>query len=265
MLFLLKRPAMKQHIPNLLTLLNVLCGSIAVVFAAINRLEYAALFVFAGIFFDYFDGMMARWLDVKSELGIQLDSLADMVTCGVVPGVVMFQLLSMSLTGGWNMSPGTAWMEQADTGLFHSWLPLMGFLIPMASAYRLARFNIDEDQQTSFIGLPTPANAILILSFPLILLYQGNDALNTVILNPWTLIVTTLLSSFLLNAPIRLFALKFGSWSFKDNALRYVFILVSLVLIATMKFMAIPIIIAFYILSSLITELGSRETQSSNS
>ena len=256
---------MKRHIPNLLTLLNALCGSIAVVFAALNRLEVAAIFVFAGIFFDYFDGMMARWLNVKSELGIQLDSLADMVTCGVVPGVVMFQLLSMSQSGGWSMSPGSTWLEQADSGLFNSWIPLLGFLITLASAYRLARFNIDEDQQTSFIGLPTPANALLILSFPLILLYQGNDALNTLILNPWTLIITTLLSTYLLNAPIRLFALKFGSWRFKDNALRYIFILVSLVLIATLKFMAIPIIIAFYILTSLITELGSKETQSSQS
>ena len=256
---------MKQYIPNLLTLLNVLCGSIAAVFAALNQLEYAALFVFAGIFFDYFDGLVARWLDVKSDLGIQLDSLADMITCGLVPGIVMFQLLSMSQTGGWSMSPDTAWMEQADSGLFRSWIPFLGFLITMASAYRLARFNIDEDQQTSFVGLPTPANALLILSFPLILLYQGNDALNTVILNPWTLIITTLLSTFLLNAPIRLFALKFGSWNFKDNALRYIFVLVSLVLIATLKFMAIPIIIAFYILSSLITDWGSRETQSTQS
>lgn len=256
---------MKQYLPNLLTLLNVLCGSIAVVFAAVNRLEYAAIFVFAGIFFDYFDGLVARWLDVKSELGIQLDSLADMITCGLVPGVVMFQLLTMAQTGGWNLGPGTAWMEEAETGLFRSWLPILGFLIPMASAYRLARFNIDEDQQTSFIGLPTPANALLILSFPLILLYQGNDTLNAVILNPWTLVITTLLSAVLLNAPIRLFALKFGSWSFKDNALRYIFVLVSLVLIATLKFMAIPIIIAFYILSSLITDLGSKETQSSQS
>lgn len=256
---------MKQHIPNLLTLFNVLCGCIAVVFAAINRLEFAAIFVLAGIFFDYCDGMLARWLDVKSDLGIQLDSLADMVTCGVVPGVVMFQLLSMSLTGGWNMGLGSAWLEEADTGLLQSWIPLIGFLIPMSSAYRLARFNIDEDQQTVFIGLPTPANALLILSFPLILLYQGNDALNTVILNPWTLIITTLLSTFLLNAPIRLFALKFGSWSFKDNALRYIFILVSLVLIITLNFMAIPIIIAFYILSSLLTDLGAQESQSTQS
>lgn len=256
---------MKQHIPNIITLLNVLCGSIAVVFAAVNQLEYAAVFVILGIFFDYFDGMLARWLDVKSELGIQLDSLADMVTCGVVPGVIMFQLLSMAQSGGWNIGPGSGWLEQADSGLLSSWIPLLGFLIPISSAYRLARFNIDEDQQTSFVGLPTPANALLIISFPLILLYQGNDALNTVILNPWTLIITTLLSTFLLNAPIRLFALKFGSWRFKDNALRYIFILVSLVLIATLKFMAIPIIIAFYILSSLITDLGSKQSQSTPS
>lgn len=253
---------MKYHLPNLITLLNVLCGSIAVVFAAINRLEYAALFVFAGIFFDFFDGLVARWLDVKSELGIQLDSLADMITSGLVPGIVMFQLLSMSQTGGWNMGTDPSWLDASEEGLFRSWLPLLGFLIPISSAYRLARFNIDEDQLTSFVGLPTPANALLILSFPLILLYQGNDALNEVILNPWVLVITTLLSTFLLNAPIRLFALKFGSWGFKGNALRYIFVVVSLVLIAMLQFMAIPIIIAFYILSSIITDWGREEPQS---
>lgn len=246
---------MKRHIPNLITLLNLLCGCIATVFAVSNQLELAAVFVFLGIFFDFFDGLAARLLDVKSELGLQLDSLADMVTSGLVPGIVMYQLLLMSHSGGWNMDRiGTATSMVTEI----PWLPFFGFVITLASAYRLAKFNLDENQVSSFVGLPTPANALLILSFPLILLYHNNDILNGVILNQWFLIGTTILSAYLLNAPIALFALKFKNWGFKDNALRYVFIVISFILIITLKYMAIPAIIAFYILSSLINGLGTR-------
>ncbi len=251
---------MKRHIPNLITMLNLLCGCIATVFAVKNHLDIAALFVFLGIFFDFFDGLAARALDVKSELGLQLDSLADMITSGLVPGIVMYQLLSMSLHGGWNtgwVSVATDTLEESATAL--PWLPFLGFLITLGSAYRLAKFNVDENQVSSFVGLPTPANALLILSFPLILLYHNNEVLNHLILNETFLIVTTLLSTFLLNAPVKLFALKFKNWSIKSNAMRYVFIVVSLVLILTMKFMAIPAIIAIYIVSSVIMQLDNRK------
>jgi len=246
---------MKKHIPNLITLLNVLCGCIATVFAVSNQLEIAAVFVFLGIFFDFFDGMAARVLDVKSELGLQLDSLADMITSGLVPGIVMYQLLLMSHSGGWNSDMAVAAPAMVTE---MPWLPFFGFIITLASAYRLANFNLDENQISSFVGLPTPANALLILSFPLILLYHNNDILNGIILNQWFLIGTTVLSAYLLNAPIALFALKFKNWDFKDNALRYVFICISLVLIITLRYMAIPAIIAFYVLSSLINGLGKR-------
>ena len=236
---------MIRHLPNLFTLLNVLCGCVAAVFAVRGEMELTALFVFLGIFFDYFDGLLARLLDVQSDLGIQLDSLADMITSGLVPGLVMYHLMDLSQAGSW-VHPeegGVAWAEV---------FPFFGFLITLASAYRLARFNIDENQVSSFIGLPTPANALLILSFPLILLYQGSEAVNAVLLSPLFLIFQTLLSSFLLNAPIRLFALKFKTWRFRDNALRYLFVILSLVLLLTLQFMAVPLIIAFYIISSLI-------------
>jgi len=205
---------------------------------------------FLGIFFDYCDGLLARLLHVQSELGIQLDTLADMITSGLVPGLVMYHLMELSQAGHWT-PPGES--SAFDGAL---WFPFLGFLITLASAYRLARFNLDENQQTSFIGLPTPANTLLILSLPLILLYQGNDTLNAFLLNPWFLLSQTLLSSFLLNAPISLFALKFKNWSFKDNALRYIFVIVSLILLLTLRFMAIPIIIAFYLLSSLFSGIG---------
>ncbi|WP_297706330.1 CDP-alcohol phosphatidyltransferase family protein [uncultured Eudoraea sp.] len=249
---------MKKHIPQFITMLNILCGCIATVFAVLNMLELAAIFVFLGIVFDFFDGLAARLLDAQSELGIQLDSLADVITSGLVPGIVMFQLLAMSQTGGWNFDLSGTSEALTWTGFKISFLPFFGFLITLASAYRLAKFNIDENQATSFIGLPTPANALLILSLPLILLYQGNDYLNQIILNPWFLIIITILSSYLLNSRIELFALKFKNWSFKDNALRYIFVIVSLVLLLTMKFLAVPAIVLFYIVSSMVYKIGDR-------
>ena len=248
---------MKRHIPNLITLLNVFCGCVATVFAVLNQLEMAAIFVFLGIFFDFFDGLAARVLNVQSELGVQLDSLADMITSGLVPGIVMFQLLGMSMTGGWNAGSlfqyGSS--EYLQSAVLYP-LPLLGFLITLASAYRLAKFNIDENQVSSFVGLPTPANALLILPLPLILMYQNNDILNGIILNQWFLIGLRILSAYLLNSKIELFALKFKNWSFKDNALRYIFLIVSLVLLITLKFLAVPFIIGFYVVSSLVTSLG---------
>ncbi|MBD0851069.1 CDP-alcohol phosphatidyltransferase family protein [Maribacter arenosus] len=250
---------MRRHIPNFITLMNVFCGSVAAVFAVMNQLELAVFFVFLGIILDFFDGLAARILDVKSDLGLQLDSLADVITCGLVPGIIMFQLLGMSMSGGWNMdiSPEAA-NDTFWVGLKLAPLPFVGFLITLASAYRLAKFNIDENQVNSFIGLPTPANALLIMSLPLILLYQNNDILNSIILNQWFLIGVTLLSTYLLNSKIELFALKFDNWSFKDNSQRYIFLIVSLVLLMTMKFLAIPAIITFYILSSAVGHVSSR-------
>ncbi|MEM8929269.1 MAG: CDP-alcohol phosphatidyltransferase family protein [Bacteroidota bacterium] len=240
---------MKQHIPNFITLLNLFCGCIAVVFAVMNKLDFAAIFVFLGILFDFLDGFAARILNVTSEIGVQLDSLADMVTSGVVPGIVMFQLLSMAQKDGWNLD---LFGMHSEVGV----LPLFGFLITLASAYRLANFNVDENQVSSFRGLPTPANALLILSFPLILLHQNNDALNALILNQWFLIGMTFLSVFLLNSKITLFALKFQGTGFKENGLKYLFLIGSLVLLLTMKFLAIPAIIALYILTSLVIKKG---------
>lgn len=236
---------MKSYIPNFLTLLNVFSGCVATVFAVLNHLEWAALFVFIGIFFDFFDGLAARALKVQSEVGVQLDSLADVITSGLVPGIVMFQLLNMAERGGWNLG-----FLGHDTEM--TLLPFLGFAITLASAYRLAKFNVDENQVSSFVGLPTPANALLILSLPMILLYHNNELLSNIILNPWFLVGLTILSAYLLNSSIELFALKFKNWSFRDNGVRYLFLIGSLIMLLTLKFLAIPLIIVFYILASLL-------------
>lgn len=241
----------KRHVPNFITILNLLSGAIAIIFAVQGNLVMAGLFVAAGIFFDFFDGLAARVLNVKSELGLQLDSLADMVTSGVVPGVVMFQLLLQALPG----APVNATDWEA-TGSWFSWdfplLALFGLFVAAGSGYRLAKFNIDDRQTDSFIGLPTPANALLILSLPLILAFQPHPWAVSLILNEWFLIGLTILSCYMLNAEIPLFALKFSDWSFKKNKLRYFFIVYCLIMIVLFQFIAIPLIIVSYVVISML-------------
>lgn len=241
---------MKKHIPNLITLLNLFCGSIAVIFAVQNQLIAAVIFAFLGIFFDFFDGLVARKLKVQSELGIQLDSLADAVTSGLVPGLVMYQLLDMASSGhSWELFSGSdmAWYNFEIKSL-----PLIGLIITLAAVYRLAKFNVSGHMEEGFIGLPTPANSLLVLSFPLIMEFQNNDLMNALILNKWFLIAITIIGAYLMNSKIRLLDLKFKNWSFKDNAARYILIIFSIVLILILKFSAIPIIILIYILGSLL-------------
>ncbi|KAA1243166.1 phosphatidylcholine/phosphatidylserine synthase [Aquimarina sp. RZ0] len=243
---------LKKQIPNMITLLNLLCGCIAVILAVQNNLVLAAMFVMLGIGFDFFDGFAARILLVQSELGLQLDSLADMVTSGLVPGVVMFQLLartqktvSRTVFDSWGF-------DQNLTSIEMPYIAFTGLLITLASAYRLAKFNIDTRQTTSFIGLPTPANTLLIVSLPLILSFQSTEWIANLLDNPWFLIVLTLLSSYLLNAEIPLFSLKFKSWGFAENKVRYFFIILMLLLLVFLQFIAIPCIIIVYVLMSLL-------------
>lgn len=245
---------MKKYIPNALTLLNLFCGSIAVIFVLNDDFVTASFFVFLGIFFDFFDGLAARKLNVQSELGLQLDSLADMVTCGLVPGLIVYKLFALSDTS-WGHSD----IDYSNFNFSHiNLLPLLGLFITLASAYRLAKFNLDEDQQTYFKGLPTPANALFIISLPLIMEFQNNDYMNAIILNKWFLIIITLVSCYMLNSGIKLFALKFKNWNFKTNATRYIFICLCGLLIIVLQFAAIPIIILTYIAMSVLDNVTSK-------
>jgi len=242
--------------------------------------------------FDFLDGFVARLLKVHSEIGKQLDSLADMVTFGVVPGVVMFHLLEQSFNFElfkkyWEVpeSFNAIWY---DTNRF-DWVPYLAFLIPIFSAVRLAKFNIDTRQTNSFIGLPTPANSILICSIPLIL-YFGDEVGNYFIqakmfnfsmeknpLQIWDmyhsgwpefrsistllffdryfLITLTLICSYLLVAELPLFALKFKNFTWVDNKIRYVFLALSLALLIIFQYVGIPFIIVLYIIISVINNM----------
>jgi CDP-diacylglycerol--serine O-phosphatidyltransferase len=248
--------------------LNLFSGIIAVMLAVNDRLIEAAAFVVLGIFFDFFDGLVARLLKVQSELGLQLDSLADMVTSGVVPGIVMYQLFERTLHEDWKNGLSCEidnWTVFEESGIL-SWgseisihlLPFVGLLLTLAAAYRLANFNIDDRQTSSFIGLPTPAMTLFILSLPLILVYGDNAYVNNLILNKYVLIAITLIFSILMNAEIPLFSLKFKNFSLKNNAIEIFFILLSLILIITLKITAIPIIILSYILISIVKNFTSK-------
>jgi len=236
---------LKKYIPNLLTLLNLLCGTIATIYAVNNELEIAAYLVFLGIFFDFFDGFAARIFKVDGELGKQLDSLADVVTSGVVPGIVIYKLLQTKNTIEVFNTEIVSWKTQDI-----EFLPFFGLLFTLAAAFRLAKFNIDERQTSSFIGLPTPAATLVVLSLPLILNYSSLDFTTTIIENKWFLIGLTFILSFLMNAEIPLFSLKFKDYSFKNNKIKFGFILITAILCIALKFVAIPVVIIVYVLMS---------------
>ena len=214
---------MKKHIPNAITCANLFSGCIGVVFAFKGELEVAAYFVLLSGIFDFFDGMVARLLNVKSAIGKELDSLADMVSFGFLPGVVMFQLLK----GG---------------DYTNDYLPYVGFIITVFSALRLAKFNIDERQTEDFIGLNTPMNTLFIVSLPFI----AKDY-PTVIGSSLLLIALVAITSFLLVSEIKIFSFKFSDTSWQKNKMKYIFLLLSIVLIVGLKFIAVPFVLVLYI------------------
>lgn len=237
--------SIKKHIPNTITLLNLLAGLLALIHAFNGNYNEAFSLVCLGIFFDYWDGFFARIWKVQSPIGLQLDSLADMVTSGVVPGLVMYKMLAdiQDNQSQYNLTEDTYYMGV---------VPYLGFLITLASCYRLAKFNIDTRQTDSFIGLPTPANALLIMSIPMIQFHSEFEWLVDFLSNPYVLVGVTVLSSYLLNAEIPLFSLKVKSFSWEKYKMQVVFLILSLILIVLLEFIAIPIIILLYVILSVL-------------
>jgi CDP-diacylglycerol--serine O-phosphatidyltransferase len=242
---------MKQWIPNAITMVNLLCGCIAALYAFNNEILMAGIFVAAGIFADFFDGLAARLLNVSSPLGGELDSMADLITSGFVPGIVMYQVLCNALNVKFLDDPNAFFT--GGYGHFLLFLvPLLGFLITAASGLRLAKFNLDTRQTNSFIGLPTPANAIFIISLALIFETTEAEWIYGLLDSPYVLLAITALSCYLLNAELPLFALKFKNFGWRDNEIRWIFLVLCLVLIITLQLFAIPCIIVLYVLMSLI-------------
>jgi CDP-diacylglycerol--serine O-phosphatidyltransferase len=252
-------------LPNIITLGNLGCGCIAIVFAFQGDLITTAYLVGLAAVLDFLDGFIARALKQHSPIGKDLDSLADMVTFGVVPGVVMFQLLNIS---------SNRFVEQI--GAFPSGkdgIHWMAFLITLFSALRLAKFNNDTRQSDSFIGVPTPANSILICSIPLILHinsfrsilygYDWNQPAGIpmevkLFLNQNVLWGIVIVMSYLLISEIPLFALKFKSFKWKGNEIRFSFLTIAVIMLVWLKYIALPFVIVLYVVMSIVNNLVKR-------
>lgn len=228
----------KKYIPNFLTLLNLFCGCVALVFVANSNFEAAFFFVALGIFFDFFDGFFARKFNVSGPLGVQLDSLADMVTSGVVPGFLIYKILSNEYMLG-----------------SASYLPYLGFVITLGACYRLANFNLDTRQTDSFIGLPTPANTLFFLSLPLINWDQFSfDAINTIYFC-YILLGFCFLSAYVMNAEIALFSLKIKNFSVAKYKLQIAFVVCAFLLVIFFKYLGVAITIMLYVILSILNNL----------
>ena len=247
---------MKRHIPNAVTCLNLLCGCLALTFIFRGELVMGAYLVGIAAVADFFDGLLARALRVSSPIGKDLDSLADMVSFGVVPGAILCQLLLAAIKlPMMGQAPGNDDFALPSPVLL---LPYAAFLVTIFSALRLAKFNNDTRQTTSFIGLPTPACTLVVASLPLIL---ANDqfGVKDIILNPWLLLGLTILLSGLLVAELPLFALKFKNLRWLGNRRRFIFVALALVLVITLRAAGIPLAVLLYVLLSVPGRVRSRD------
>jgi len=223
---------MKKHIPNMITCCNLISGCIATYWAFQGEFKFALLFIVIGAVFDFFDGMTARLLHVSSPIGKELDSLADDITFGFAPSAIIFSWLA-PLTS--DLSPLT---------------PYVAFIMAAFSALRLAKFNLDERQAMGFIGLPTPANAL----FWGALIVGAGDFLASSPYYVYGVIAAVLIFSYLLIAEIPMFALKFKTWGWKGNEVKYIFLLTSIIMLAFLQISGLAAVIAWYILLSVLTQ-----------
>lgn len=251
------------NIPNLITACNMLCGVFAIILAFAGRIDIAPYFIFLAAVLDFFDGFAARMLKQQGELGKQLDSLADMISFGLAPGLIMLVVMINVFHPLGNLYSG-----HKVFGLFHglegynfeTLLPLTALIIPFFSLFRLAKFNIDTRQSESFIGLPTPANTIFFMAFPLLLAQYGvttgwEHDLIMWLVQPVVLIPIIVVMSVLLVSELPLFALKFKHFKWKGNGTRYVFLISCGILISTLLIWSIPIIVLLYLLLSFIQHI----------
>jgi CDP-diacylglycerol--serine O-phosphatidyltransferase len=232
-----------RHLPNSLTCLNLFCGCLAVVFISRNELQVASWLVIVAGVIDFMDGFAARLLKAYSPIGKQLDSLADMISFGLVPGFMLYQIMADSM----------------DLYLLkNEWITFIPFIVTIFSALRLARFNIDERQTEDFIGLPTPASTLFIISIPFIM-EHSDEQVQLIAGNPVFQLLSAVMLSVLMVAEIRMFSLKFNHFGWKNNELRYLLLLLSCVLISLLRFTAIPLIIILYVLMSLVAYRAAKQ------
>lgn len=243
---------MKQ-IPNLFTLLNLVFGCIAIIYIFKNDgflftntpgifsmgLMIGGVYIFFAAIVDFLDGFVARLFKATSEMGAQLDSLADAVTFGVAPGMIMYRLLQIALV-------------KSGMPADNTWLLLPAVLIPCAGVWRLARFNLDKEQTYYFKGVPIPAAGLVIASLPFVLNSDNNSQIAAYLYNPYVLYAVTGIVSFLMVSRIPLISLKFKNFSLKSNTDKFVLLIIGLLSVIFLKWLAVPVIFTAYVLVSLI-------------
>ena len=250
------------NLANLFTAGNLMSGILAILLVITGNISEAPYAVFLGLFFDFLDGFVARLFKTSGELGKQLDSLADMVTFGVAPGIIMMAFMSteFELLGGEApmLSDNFAYWV---SGVIHfnsnvSYLPLMALFIPFFALFRLAKFNIDTRQSYSFIGLPTPANTLFFMVFPLSLYGVNPDFADSsfyqFVYNPWFISSLIVIFGIIMVSEVPLFALKFQQYKWQGNEIRFSFLLISLVFILVLGVWSIALIVFLYLILSLV-------------
>lgn len=252
-------------VPNIFTLLNLFCGCLAITAILQNgmvtvsgsegelllmlpeKIYLASLFIGLAALIDFFDGMVARLCNVTSELGRQLDSLADVVSFGVAPGMIIYQFLRLAFS-------------QQLNGLDTSILWLMpAFIFPCAGAYRLARFNVDTMQVFGFKGVPIPAAGLLVASFPLLYWYSNVPWILSLLFSPWFWYAVILLVSYLMVSPLPMMALKFKDFSVRANLPKLILLGVAIVSALLFQWIAVPLVFITYVVVSLLTQPGSQQ------
>jgi CDP-diacylglycerol--serine O-phosphatidyltransferase len=241
----------KKHIPNFLTTLNLFSGCVGILIAVQHDIKVAAFFIAFSAGFDFLDGLAARLLHVKSEIGKELDSLADVVSFGVLPGIIMYKMMVVAL-------------PDAHATFSIVWPATIALIVPVLSAVRLAKFNLDTQQLTSFIGLPVPADAILLGSLPLVLqqAYQSDIVwVIDLLQNYYFLACLSIGMALLLVSKIPLIALKFSSLSWQNNKAQYLLLSASVLVLVLFKYAALPLVILLYIGISLLFKPKATEVK----
>lgn len=243
-----------KHIPNTITCLNLFCGCSAALMAMEGYLVWASFLVILAAVFDFMDGLAARVLKAYSPMGKELDSLADMVSFGFVPGVIALAYLKEAILGSASANFVPAELSYSQLAIL-----LSAFIIPIFSALRLAKFNVDTRQTTSFIGVNTPMNAMFWASFALIFHFGDYPKIEALAANPTVLIIAIIVTSLLLVSEIPMFALKVKSLAWKENKIRYLFLISLLVFAILLKWLVVPLIIFVYLFFSIIDNLISKK------
>lgn len=238
-----------KHIPNTLTAMNLLCGSLAVPLAIMGFLPESAFLVLLSFIFDLSDGMAARLLKAQSPLGKELDSLADVISFGLAPAAILFTIQQHSI----------------GTGAFHTDMPagqmvlqFLPFILPVFAGLRLAKFNIDDRQTSRFIGLPVPANGLMVLAMPFILSNQPDSFLITWMESSWFIPVYSIAVSLLMVSPLKLYSLKLKGFGWKKNKFTFLFAGIAVLLVVFLRYTGIFLIIPAYIVYAAIIDAAGK-------